>query len=459
MKKILLIFLVSVLPLYTVEAELEPITLTEFGYPILDGQALTVIDIYNLQHNPKELLKKWAGEYNQLKTSNQKNKSSIQILEKKINSLKSQITHIQPYLFWWQIIPTIGLRLEEPFWPIHYPYLPHAFPLWELAPTMGKNIDVFLIDTGLAAFTLDDNKYYKKHQDLQMLVDFSKEKYNFVAHTKDILDPFEQLVEMIMEYTNDTEENEHRIRKALPEWIHHYISNQDSQDIIEYLYKHGKKYLLQNNNGKTVLTEEGKRAVREILHGEQGFKPKYSNKKGPYNLVDLHAPNYQKNIMLEFLPTAPIMQENLLRMHNDDKEDSYFSASYESGHGSHSAGIIGGLLHSYKENIGYLTPTIIKELLKKDSGVCGIAPQSHTIMIKALRSDGEVSDRTTITRAVKHAHRLDAKILNLSLKIDDQLDTTAPDIIELETTLSKIPYIVVSSGNATKKYLVYIRQE
>ena len=85
--------------------------------------------------------------------------------------------------------------------------------------------------------------------------------------------------------------------------------------------------------------------------------------------------------------------------------------------------------------------------------MCGIAPQTHTVMIKGLRSDGEISDRTTVSKAVKHAHRLGAKILNLSLKVDDQLDVTAPDVIQLQSSLAQIPYVVASSGNATKKVL------
>jgi len=438
---------------YALAVEPEPIIIGKTGVPILDGQALTVFDLFNLKNKPEALLASWETELTQLEQSNDnKNDKKITLLKTRIQRLQLLMTYIAPYIFWWQSIPTIGLRLEEPFWPIHYPYLPHAFLLWELAPHMGKDIDVFLIDTGIAAFNLSSQDYYKKHQDLQMLVDFSKDKYNFVAHIKDMLDPFEQLVELLVEYTDDAYDNEHYIRTVLPSWIRTYINDQKSTTISNYLCKYGKDFLWQKTKSKKTLTEEGKRALREILHGEQGFKPKHANKKHAYTVVDLNTPNDQKNIVLEFVPTAPIFQDNLLCIKNDKKEESYFSAAYESGHGSHSSGIIGGLLHSYTGK-DLLTPSKITKLLHEDSGMCGIAPQTHTVMIKALRSDGEISDRTTVSKAVKHAHRLGAKILNLSLKVDDQLDVTAPDVIQLQSSLAQIPYVVASSGNATKKVL------
>ena len=452
-----ILFSFFLLSFFTLHTSSQPIVVSkDGGHPILDGQALTVIDLYNLKNNPYLLLTTLRKELNVLESSEdaERKKKQIELLKKNITKLELQITYIAPSIFWWQEIPTIGLRLEEPFWPIHYPYVPHAFPLWELAPHMGKSIDVYLVDTGIAGFALDDTMYYKKHQDLQMLVDFSKEKYNFVSHGKDMLDPFEQLVEMIMEFTHDTDENEHHIRTHLTKWIHNYLQNGISSDISNYLCKYGKEYIWEKVQGKKRLTEEGKRALREILQGERGFKPKHLvNKKSRYSLVDLHAPNHQDNIIMEFLPSAPIFQDDLLHINNDKKEDDYYAAAYETGHGSHSSGIIGALLHSYTKDIDHLTPASIKKLLHKDSGMCGIAPQCHIIMIKGLRSDGEISDRRTVTRSIKHAHRLGAKILNLSLKVDDQLDTTAPDVIELQEVLEKIPYVVVSSGNATKKVL------
>ncbi len=443
------IFSINLLAL-SLYAEFTPLMILEKEYPVLDGQALTVIDLYNIKNNPKKLLNNWKKELLDLEQSSPTPTAKIANLNERIDRLEKLITYIEPFLFWWQAIPTIGLRLEEPFWPLHYPYLPHAFGLWELAPHMGKDTEVFLIDTGIASFSFNNNQFYKKHQDLEMMADFSKEKYNFITDSKDILDPFEQLIEMITEYTNDSEDNENYIRKMLPLWIKNYLRNNDESDIHNYLIMYGKDHLWEHKKGQKVLTEEGKRAMREILYGQKGLRPKHS-KKFNYKLVDLQAPHYQKDVLLEFLPTAPILQ-NSLQAIKDEKEDSYFSASYESGHGSHSAGIIGGKLHynTIQENT-FLTPLKIQELLYNDSGMCGIAPHCNLMMIKALRSDGEVSDRSTVIRGIKQAYKLGAEILNLSLKIDDQLDTTAPDIIELQTILGKIPYVVASSGNAVQK--------
>ncbi len=440
---------------FSLYGEFTPLMMLEKEYPILDGQALTVIDLYNIKNNPEKLLHDWKQELLKLTKTSSFSSSAIENLQERIDRLEKIVTYIEPFIFWWQKIPTIGLRLEEPFWPIHYPYLPHAFALWELAPHMGKDVEVFLVDTGIASFSFNNNQFYKKHQDLEMMADFSKEKYNFINDSKDILDPFEQLIEMITEYTNDSEENENRIRKMLPVWIKNYLRNNDETDIFNYLLKYGKDHLLEDKKGHKILTEEGKRALREILYGQKGLRPKHSTKFN-YKLVDLEAPHYQKDVLLEFLPTAPILQ-NTLQAIKDEKEDTYFSASYESGHGSHSAGIIGGKLHYNKpENNQFLTPLKIREFLYNDSGMCGIAPHCNLMMIKALRSDGEVNDRSTVIRGIKHAYDLNAQILNLSLKIDDQLDTTAADIIELENILAKIPYVIASSGNAVqKKFGIY----
>ena len=115
------------------------------------------------------------------------------------NSLVGQeSTRIKPYLFWWQTIPMIGLRLEEPFWPPAYPFIPHMFALWQLAPHMGKKSTVYAIDTGLAACTFTrEHKIYKKHQDLPDLPNFSTisvhssmKKYTLIHSETDFADPF-----------------------------------------------------------------------------------------------------------------------------------------------------------------------------------------------------------------------------------------------------------------------------
>ena len=47
-----------------------------------------------------------------------------------------------------------------------YPYLPHAYPLWELAPNLGKGITVTLIDTGVFGFTFSTPTHtFVKHPD------------------------------------------------------------------------------------------------------------------------------------------------------------------------------------------------------------------------------------------------------------------------------------------------------
>ena len=55
---------------------------------------------------------------------------------------------LKPFLFWHQAMPTVGLRLVPPFYPPPYPFIPHFFDLWHLAPKKGEGITVGVIDMG-----------------------------------------------------------------------------------------------------------------------------------------------------------------------------------------------------------------------------------------------------------------------------------------------------------------------
>jgi len=56
-----------------------------------------------------------------------------------LNSLKQQ-------LFWHHTIPTTGLILNKTLWNNNYPFLPHRFPLWQMAQKLGEGVTIGVID-------------------------------------------------------------------------------------------------------------------------------------------------------------------------------------------------------------------------------------------------------------------------------------------------------------------------
>ena len=96
--------------------------------------------------------------------------------------------------------------------------MPHAFPLWQLAPKMGAGVKVFVVDSGFAAFDIDWGPYFRKNQDLQMLADFTKQpSYNLVSSEEDLLDPIEQLAQLIESHTDENKRDLAYLQTILPD--------------------------------------------------------------------------------------------------------------------------------------------------------------------------------------------------------------------------------------------------
>ncbi len=359
---------------------------------------------------------------------------------------------IAPYLFWWQSIPTTGLRLEEPFWPLPYPFLPHAFPLWQMAPNMGKGIKVFIVDTGMAAFDVIGKPEYKCNQDLQMQANFKNVNYNLVSSQHSLLDRTEQLAQLLEVYTDKDKRNLTSIKKKLPSLITHYVSKykNDKEEAIEpirnYLLKNGRPEYIDTKTNK--LSSAGNAALNDIVHGNVGIHP-HTKEEPDYTLVTLGAPNSQEKAILEFMPLAVMHKKPFNLFASSSKHlDSRWITKHTTGHGTHTAGIIGGSLKPAIDEP--LTSDSVIDLLDKDSGICGIAPKCDLVMIKAFKSSGFATNRSIVTQAVKKAQEQGAHILNLSLKIDDHIDTAEFESKSLQQTLSDIPYVAAASGNAQR---------
>ena len=80
-------------------------------------------------------------------------------------------------LYWYQSFPTVGLRLEKPYWPPPYPFIPHDFSLWELAPHQGENVTIALLDNGVAGIMTEQTEMVAHHQDVIFHPDVIKDNY------------------------------------------------------------------------------------------------------------------------------------------------------------------------------------------------------------------------------------------------------------------------------------------
>ena len=76
------------------------------------------------------------------------------------------VDHVERALFWYQELPTIGLRPTKEFFPPAYPFVPHQFTLWQLAPHRGKGVCIALIDSGISAYEIAGSAQYRKNIDL-----------------------------------------------------------------------------------------------------------------------------------------------------------------------------------------------------------------------------------------------------------------------------------------------------
>jgi subtilisin family serine protease len=340
-------------------------------------------------------------------------KGTFNAIDDPINISSADCKRMKEALFWHQFFPTTGLRLIEPFWPPAYPYIPHFFSLWQLAPKKGAGANVVVIDTGVAAYTIEGESAYRQNQDL--VVKMGKHNLNMVS--ADGLDPLDQLVKVIKPSINPALFNQEYLENNLPQWIESYLVNNDTKQIAQYLKKNGNPDLVDVHGD---LTKEGHRALQEIMTGDNGIKPKNPMATILFTIQNLIKP-YQQTVIPEFLPMPRITESK---------------TTFIAGHGSHTFGLIAAQLSDETQ-----------QAPEGDLGVVGLAPAANAIMIKAFKDNG-FSDKSTLIAALKTAviHN-NADVVNLSLKITDNLDVTEQSSQLFERVVNLIPYLVAASGN------------
>jgi subtilisin family serine protease len=367
----------------------------------LEGQYLTAQELVQLKQ--KTLI---SEKQEQLGNVEKKTLLSAQD-QRTAQELRSSIetlSRMRDALFWYQSFPTTGLVLQEPFYPPNYPYLPHYFSLWQLAPHKGDGVTIAVLDTGVAAYQLKDDPSYRKNKDLDVKLRLGTHNFNIVSDNG--LDPIEQLMLLFKSYTDEKKFVAEEVENQLPSMIKAYLINKDDTLIRKYLQEKGKTELIKNNS----LTEAGEKALKEITVGRHGIAPQESGITKPFTIKQLQEP-YQQDVIVELLPAARIGEDH---------------TTFVAGHGSHTFGLIAGQ--------GTL------------DGMVGLAPSANTFMIKSFKDNG-LSDKSTLIAGLEKAiiHRAD--IVNLSLKIADNLDLTEKSSALLERICNLVPYLVAASGN------------
>ena len=313
--------------------------------------------------------------------------------------------------FWWQLFPTTGLHTTNTFPP--YPYLPHAYPLQELAPTLGKGITVTLIDTGIFGFTFSTPTHtFVKHPDLHITGDFLHEPHNTIPFEGKNSDPFKNLATFIVHHTKENLRDIKKVYRSLPLWILEYLTTKTTTALDAYLQENGSPDLFERNilfflSPKKLLSAEGKRVKNSLLFSNHGF-----------SLFTVATLESGQKVVAECLPLASLS----------------IPATIMTDHATHTASIIGA------------RPSTAH-------GFFGIAPHCSLRVIKALHEGHETTtDVNHITHALERAADYRADIINLSLKLDDTIDPYDPLFKKLEKILATFPYVCCATGNeGTKK--------
>jgi subtilisin family serine protease len=322
--------------------------------------------------------------------------------------LPSELKPAHDKLLWHYSFPTIGLHAQSQFYPPNYPYTPHFFTLWQLAPSQGHGITVALIDSGAAAFPLINNPH-SKHLNLTLPTQSLNQNLalNVVGHNDS--DVIEQLVNILRPYIKPDLFSYADIATQAPQWIIDFLCQKTSA-LQNYLAQKGLASLTEPE-GK--LSVQGQDLLATITTGPFGFTP----------------PPPLHSLTLSYLEKAHLEKEypcvtQLLPLPDPGAH-----------HGTHTLGIIAAKLSQAQ--------TKLQRNLEEQAGIHGIAPQASTLMIKAFHNDNTTPKAFLI--ALKRAILYQADIVAISLKFTR---TPEPALQELlEQALSCIPYVIAAAGN------------
>jgi subtilisin family serine protease len=361
-------------------------------------------------------------------TLQQEWQKKIDYYQKKINLSDSETVdqerlkkHLAVYneihssLFWHQTNPHVGLRLQASDVPPPYPYLPHFFSLWELAPHKGKGSRVAMIDTGVAAFTIEGIAGAVQHKDLIMKYEWP---YNYNVVSRGEKDALHELALLVYSYADQTKCSLQSLESELPSILFSYLKHKDLAPLFTCINRIGKRTLFGPDG---QLNNQGKKALQAIVSGPFGIDPDRAHHNTMFHLAHVVAP-FNTELILELLPNVQVLKP----------EDTFIA-----GHGSHTFGLVSG-------QCCIDTPG-------NDIGICGLAPAAETFMIKTFLSTG-YTKKSTLIAALEKASMYKADIVNLSLKIADHLNLHDPSTRYLHQLLKQFPFVVCASGNEGARF-------
>jgi subtilisin family serine protease len=318
---------------------------------------------------------------------------------------------------WWQLFPTTGLSSTTE--ALSYPYLPHSYGLWELAPHLGKGVSVTLIDTGVFGFTFSTpTQTFIKHPDLTIVGDFTHEPHNTIPFVGKNYDSFKELVTFVVHHTKENLRDKKKVYRLLPEWILEYLTTKTTSGLDEYLQENGSPGLFERNilfflSPKKLLSVEGRRIKNTLLFGNHGFVH--------FTIATIGS---GQKIIAECIPMVSLVTPKTAM----------------TDHGTHLASIIGAKSPFFKKLL-----TKEKKIL---TGLCGLAPECSLRVIKALHEEqGVTTDVNHIAHAFERALDYQTDIINLSLKLDDTIDPYNPLFKKLEKIVTTFPYVCCATGN------------
>ncbi len=341
-------------------------------------------------------------------------------IEKKISATTlsnfSSNTFLPPYetIFWSHLFPTTGLLTTSTSLPPVYPYLPHVYSVWELAPTLGKGITVTLIDTGVFGFTFSTStQNFVKHPDLIIRGDFLHEPHNTIPFVGKNSDPFKDLATFVIHNTKESLRDIKKVYHLLPGWIFEYLTTKTTTALDAYFEQNGSPDLFERNilfflSPNKLLSAEGKRVKNRLLFSDHGFSR--------FTIATVES---GEKIVAECLPMVSLSTPRTAM----------------TDHATHIASLIGA-----KPPQG-------------TDGIWGLAPECSLRVIKALYEGRETTtDVKHVNQAFERAIDYQADIINLSLKLDDTIDPHDPLFKKLEKIVTTFPYACCATGNeGTKK--------
>src|SRR5690606_14989859 len=135
-----------------------------------------------------------------------------------------------------------------------YPFLPHYFSLWQLAPKHGKEVRIALIDTGIAAYGLD-KKGYLKNDRLQPIIFPGQHNLNVVGTFG--MDPLKQLNNCMDLYIDPDLFKNDELQRIVPAWVLNYLKNEKDDRFRNHLIAHANP----EYSNTTSLTKLGNEAL------------------------------------------------------------------------------------------------------------------------------------------------------------------------------------------------------